>query len=68
MQIINISKLKIRKKMSIMGLFGWLGGLVLFTWLGAIIFRIGNALMHNLVTLAAILFIIDLLYNKEKSS
>lgn len=51
-----------------MSILKWLGGLVILIWLGAIIFRIGTSLIHNLITVAAIIFIIDLLYNKEKST
>ncbi|MFU0823564.1 DUF5670 family protein [Clostridium sp.] len=50
-----------------MNIFKWIGGFILVIWLLAILFRVGNSLIHDLLILAFILFIIDLLYNEDKS-
>ncbi|KYH29113.1 MULTISPECIES: DUF5670 family protein [Clostridium] len=50
-----------------MSIFNWIGGFILIIWLLAILFKIGNALIHDLLILAFIIFIIGLLYDENKS-
>lgn len=50
-----------------MTILRWLGALTFILWLTGLIFRIGNNLINVLLILASIIFIIDILYSKEKS-
>jgi 4-hydroxybenzoate polyprenyltransferase len=51
-----------------MGILRWLGGFVVLFWLIGLIFRIGGGLIHILLIVAAIVFIIDVIFSKNKSS
>jgi hypothetical protein len=44
----------------------WLGGIVVFFWILGLIFRIGGAMIHLLLIVAAIAFIWDLFSRKRK--
>jgi len=49
-----------------MGFLRWLGGLVVLGWLIMFIFSIGGSLIHWLLVVAAVVFIIDLLFGGKK--
>ena len=44
----------------------WLGGFVVLFWLIGILFSKGGSLINILLIVAAIVFIIDILYSKRK--
>ncbi|WP_315117868.1 DUF5670 family protein [uncultured Clostridium sp.] len=44
----------------------WLGGFVVLFWLIGLIFRIGGNLINLLLSIAALIFIIDVLFGRKK--
>lgn len=46
----------------------WLGGFVVLIWLLGLIFKIGGKLISTLLLIAAIIFIIDAIFVRKKSS
>lgn len=42
-----------------MGLLRWIGGVVVVFWLLGLVFKIGGALIHALLVVAAVVFILD---------
>jgi ABC-type iron transport system FetAB permease component len=50
-----------------MNFLRWLGALILVGWLAALIFKVENNHINFLIVFAALMFFIDLLYNKEKT-
>lgn len=49
-----------------MGFLRWLGGIVIFFWVLGIIFRIGGGMIHLLLVVAAIVFIVDLVFGRGR--
>lgn len=49
-----------------MTILRWLGGFVLFFWLIGLIFKIGGGLINLLLIIAAIVFIVDVIFSKNK--
>lgn len=49
-----------------MGFLRWIGGIVVFFWALGLIFRIGGAMIHWLLLIAAITFIWDIFSRKRK--
>ncbi|MCY6483216.1 hypothetical protein OW763_02455 [Clostridium aestuarii] len=50
-----------------MTFFRWLGGFVILFWLIGLIFKLGGALINYLLVFAALIFILDALFNRKKS-
>lgn len=44
----------------------WLGGVVVLFWLIGLIFRIGGSLINLLLLVAAVVFILDILFGRKK--
>ncbi|MBU5485286.1 hypothetical protein KQI86_13160 [Clostridium sp. MSJ-11] len=44
----------------------WLGGFVVLFWLIGLIFRIGGNLINLLLLIAALIFIVDVLFGRKK--
>ncbi|GAA0717418.1 hypothetical protein GCM10008905_03060 [Clostridium malenominatum] len=44
----------------------WLGGIVVLFWLIGLIFRIGGSLINLLLLVAAVVFILDILFGRKK--
>ncbi|MGV8982976.1 lmo0937 family membrane protein [Clostridium sp.] len=51
-----------------MGFLRWLGGIVVFFWALGLIFRIGGSMIHLLLVVAAIVFIVDMIFGRKKIS
>ena len=51
-----------------MGFLRWLGGIVVFFWALGLIFRIGGSMIHLLLVVAAIVFIVDMIFGRKKVS
>ncbi|WP_125001704.1 lmo0937 family membrane protein [Clostridium tagluense] len=51
-----------------MGFLRWLGGIVIFFWALGLIFRIGGSMIHLLLVVAAIVFVVDMLFARKKTS
>ena len=49
-----------------MGSLSWIGGVVVVFWALGLIFRIGGSAIHLLLIIAAIVFIVDMIFGKEK--
>jgi hypothetical protein len=49
-----------------MGFLRWLGGIVVFFWALGLIFRIGGSMIHLLLIVAAIVFIMDVVFGRRK--
>ncbi|WP_300385617.1 lmo0937 family membrane protein [Clostridium sp.] len=49
-----------------MGFLRWLGGIVVLFWLLGFLFKIGGGLIHTLLIVAAVVFIIDFITNKNR--
>lgn len=47
-----------------MGFLNWLGGIVVFFWLLGLLFRIGGAMIHILLLVAAAVFIYNAITNR----
>ncbi|MBU3159931.1 hypothetical protein KPL37_09215 [Clostridium frigoris] len=45
----------------------WLGGFVVLVWLMGVLFSKGGSLINILLIVAAIVFIIDILFSKRKN-
>lgn len=45
----------------------WIGGFVVLFWLIGIIFRIGGGLINLLLIVAAVVFIVDVIFGRRKS-
>ncbi len=45
----------------------WLGGFVVFFWILGLLFRIGGSLINVLLVVAAIIFIIDVIFGRNKA-
>ena len=45
----------------------WLGGFVVLFWLILVLFNKGGSLINILVIVAAIVFVIDILFNRKKT-
>ncbi|GFP74280.1 MULTISPECIES: lmo0937 family membrane protein [Clostridium] len=48
-----------------MAFLRWLGGIVIFFWLLGIIFRIGGYFINILLVVAAIIFIVNLIFGRK---
>lgn len=48
-----------------MTLLRWIGGIVVVLWIIGLIFRIGGVMIHWLLLVAAIVFIIDVLFGRK---
>ncbi|MCB2309570.1 lmo0937 family membrane protein [Clostridium tagluense] len=51
-----------------MGFLRWLGGIVIFFWALGLIFRIGGSMIHLLLVMAAIVFVVDMIFARKKTS
>lgn len=51
-----------------MAFLRWLGGIVVFFWLLGLLFRMGGSLIHILLIVAAVVFIIDYIFGRNRSS
>lgn len=49
-----------------MAFLRWLGGIVVFFWLVGLLFSIGGYAINLLLVVAAIIFIVDLIFGKRK--
>ena len=49
-----------------MGFLSWLGGIVVFFWIVGFLLKIGGALIHLLLIIAAIIFIVDWIRGKKR--
>lgn len=45
----------------------WLGGIVLVFWLIGLIFRIGGSLINLLLLIAALIFVVDIIFGRKKT-
>lgn len=45
----------------------WLGGFVVLIWLMGVLFSIGGSLINILLVVAAIVFVIDVLFSRKKN-
>jgi hypothetical protein len=50
-----------------MGFLSWLGGIVMCFWILGLIFSIGGIMIHWLLVVAAIVFIMDILFRRGRS-
>ncbi|WP_143152519.1 lmo0937 family membrane protein [Clostridium cavendishii] len=50
-----------------MAFLRWLGGIVVFFWLLGLIFSIGGYFINILLVVAAIIFIVDLLFGRKST-
>ena len=50
-----------------MGFLRWLGGIVVFLWILGFMLKIGGGIIHLLLVVAAIVFIFDFVFGREKS-
>ncbi|MBC8059364.1 MAG: hypothetical protein H7Y18_01730 [Clostridiaceae bacterium] len=50
-----------------MAFLRWLGGFVVLFWLIGLIFRIGGSLINILLLVAAIIFVIDVIFGRKKT-
>ena len=46
----------------------WLGGIVILVWLISFLFSVGGNLIHLLLVIAAIVFIIDVVFGKRNKN
>ncbi|MDT8718694.1 hypothetical protein IAI10_18720 [Clostridium sp. 19966] len=44
----------------------WLGGFVVFFWIIGLLFRIGGSMINILLVVAAIIFIVDVIFGRNK--
>jgi hypothetical protein len=51
-----------------MGFLRWIGGIVVFFWALGLIFRIGGSMIHLLLVVAAIVFIVDMIFGRKRTS
>ena len=51
-----------------MAFLRWLGGIVVFFWLLGFIFKIGGAMIHILLVVAAIAFVVDFFTGSKNKS
>lgn len=49
-----------------MAFLRWLGGFVILFWLIGLIFKIGGNLINLLLLVAALIFIVDVLFGRKK--
>ena len=50
-----------------MGFLRWLGGIVVFFWILGLLFKMGGGLIHILLIVAAIVFIVDFVFGRNRS-
>ena len=50
-----------------MGFLRWIGGIVVFFWVLGLIFKIGGSMIHLLLVIAAIVFIIDMIFGRRRT-
>jgi len=50
-----------------MGFLRWLGGIVVFFWALGLIFRIGGSMIHLLLVVAAVVFIVDMIFGRKRT-
>lgn len=55
------------KEVQKMTFFRWLGGFILLFWIIGLIFKIGGSFINFLLIIAALIFVVDLLFGKKKS-
>lgn len=51
-----------------MNFLRWLGGFVVFFWIIGLIFKIGGTFINLLLLIAVLIFVVDALFNKNKST
>lgn len=51
-----------------MAFLRWLGGIVVFFWLLGFLFKMGGSLIHLLLIVAAVVFIMDYIFGRKRSS
>ena len=49
-----------------MGFLRWIGGIVVFFWALGLIFKIGGGMIHLLLVIAAIVFIMDMIFGRRR--
>jgi len=50
-----------------MGFLRWIGGIVVFFWALGLIFRIGGNMIYILLVIAAIVFIVDMIFGRRRT-
>ena len=50
-----------------MNILRWIGGFVVFFWLLGLLFRIGGSLINILLVVAAVIFIVDVIFGRDRS-
>jgi len=50
-----------------MAFLRWIGGIVVLFWALGLIFRIGGAMIHWLLVIAAIVFIVDMIFGRRRT-
>lgn len=50
-----------------MTILRWIGGIVVFFWLLGLLFKIGGSLINILLVVAAVIFIVDVIFGRNKS-
>ncbi|NLP29221.1 MAG: lmo0937 family membrane protein [Clostridia bacterium] len=50
-----------------MSILRWIGGFVVFFWLLGLLFRIGGSLINILLVVAAVIFIVDVIFGRDRS-
>ncbi|NLZ48933.1 MAG: lmo0937 family membrane protein [Clostridiales bacterium] len=50
-----------------MTILRWIGGFVVFFWLLGLLFKIGGSLINILLVVAAVIFIVDVIFGRNKS-
>lgn len=50
-----------------MGFLRWIGGIVVLFWALGLIFRIGGGMVHILLVIAAIVFIMDVIFGRRRT-
>lgn len=51
-----------------MNFLRWLGSLIFLFWIMTLIFRVGGILVNLLLALAIVIFILDMLLNRQKAN
>jgi hypothetical protein len=50
-----------------MGFLRWIGGIVVFFWVLGLVFKVGGAMIHWLLVVAAIVFIVDMISGRRRT-
>jgi hypothetical protein len=55
------------KEVFYMGFLRWIGGIVVLFWALGLILRIGGSMIHILLVIAAIVFIMDVIFGRRRT-